>query len=270
MDLLPFGRGSRTLFLYDNETDNQDKLKAIINKYKRYITAYKIKGVAQQFNAYNHCLANHRNDTHWLATIDLDEFLVPNKSHNLKEVMSNYEDFNGVGINWLMFGSNGHETVDDNYSVIERFNRCAKPDFSVDHSQKELGNRFESCSHIKTVANNSKVSHYDNPHFVRYLDKGFSCDGNMRPITGENAIIGLAGTDFVNHEIFQINHYHLKSWEEFRRRKSIPTADRKIIPEMLKPEHLRNTFDNLNILHNNVENNRARDLSRLLKGFDNL
>lgn len=249
-------------FLYDNETNDQEKLRSIICKYKSHITSYAIKGLGQQFNAYNHCIKNHAKDSYWLAMIDLDEFIVPNKSNDLKHVISGYEDFNGIGVNWLTFGSNGHEKVGESYAVIDRFNRCSHPDSTIDHSQKESSHKFDTCSHIKTIVKSSKVSYFSNPHFPKYLDRGFSCDEKGQLITGRNATIGFAGTDFISYNKLQINHYILKSWEEFRKRKSIPTAGRKNIADHLKSENLRRTFETMNSYSNAVENNRARELYR--------
>lgn len=251
--------GIEHFYLYDNETENQKEIANVLKKYDKYITLYSAPGKAQQLNTYNHCLTNHRKDTYWLATIDLDEFIVPNKEYDLKNAISIYHKFDGIGINWLIFGNNGHEKVNNDFRVIQRFNKCTNPDKTLDHSLQH-SHKFESCTHIKTIAKTSKVLFYNNPHFASYSENSFACDENMNPITGSNRKIGFAGTNFVSHNLLQINHYSVKSWEEFQKRRSQPLADNFTIPDFYKIENLRNTFDNLNFENNSAINNRAQEL----------
>ena len=257
--------GIEHFYLYDNDTENKEQILKIIKKYDKYVTLYSISGKVQQLNAYNHCLSQHKNDTHWLATIDLDEFLIPNKKDDLKDAISSYEQFDGIGINWLMFGNNGHEKIDNNYSVIDRFNKCCEPDNNLDHSL-ESTNKFDPCCHIKTIAKPTKILSYPNPHFAIYKNNGFACDEKKNLINGSNKKIGFAGTNFVSHDFLQVNHYSVKSWEEFKKRRTQPLADSFTIPEFYKSENLRNTFEKLNYENNSVINNRAKEL---IKSFNN-
>ena len=58
--------------------------------------------------AYDDCLAEHRDDARWIAFIDLDEFLFSPDRPSAAGVLRDYEQWPGVGVNWAMFGPSGH------------------------------------------------------------------------------------------------------------------------------------------------------------------
>ena len=63
-----------------------------------------------QMRAYFHCLKNYRQESIWIAFIDLDEFLFPTETDCLPAILHEYEKFAGVLVSWLMFGLSGHVT----------------------------------------------------------------------------------------------------------------------------------------------------------------
>jgi hypothetical protein len=80
-------------------------------------------GPNKQVLAYNHFIKNNLNNYDWVAFFDVDEFLVLKKHNNIKDFIQEYSDYNAIGINWYLFGDNGHEGVDDEYSVLKRFTK---------------------------------------------------------------------------------------------------------------------------------------------------
>lgn len=244
--------GVEKFFIYENESDNQEETRKIINEYGDLIIYHEIKGAGIQNSVYNHCIENYKNDSRWIAMIDTDEFIVPKKI-GLKDAISRYEEFPAIGINWLMFGSNGHEKVyDENYSVLKRFTKCCKINKETDYSIETKD--FNNSVHIKSIVDPKKVLYFPNPHFAIYADNKLACDENYNLIDGKNYKINFAGTRHVSHDIFQINHYNLKSWEEFKLRKAYKTPDRLTFHEQYLPENLRNTFDRENKYCNEIEN----------------
>jgi len=146
-------------------------------------------GDARQVIAYNHWLIDHRNHFDWAAFFDMDEFLVLKKHNTIKEFLLEYSNYNGIGINWYMFGNNGHEKVIDNeYSLIKRFTK----------RQNKMN------EHVKTILNckfNSTMSVH-NPNNVSIVSpNGIEFRGPFNYNT--------------NDEIAQINHYYCKTPEEF-------------------------------------------------------
>ena len=145
-------------------------------------------GEVRQIPAYNEFISQNVGIYDWAAFFDVDEFLVLKKHSNIKHFLNDYEGYNAVGINWVLFGSNGLESVSDNYSVLERF---TKRQVSVDQ-------------HIKTI---TKVK----PRFMF----GFPHNVNVKWVSPELTInigpFNQNGSD----KIAQLNHYFCKSKEEF-------------------------------------------------------
>ena len=65
-----------------------------------------------------------KNESYWVAIIDLDEFLYSPKEKDIKKILEQHEDLSVVGVNWLIFGSNGHESQPK--SIIQSFTRRAQ------------------------------------------------------------------------------------------------------------------------------------------------
>lgn len=42
----------------------------------------------------------------WMLYLDSDEFLILNKHNKVRNFLNMYNNYDQVGINWLMFGSN--------------------------------------------------------------------------------------------------------------------------------------------------------------------
>jgi hypothetical protein len=46
--------------------------------------------------------------TQWVAMIDLDEFILPKTCDDIREVLQEFEEYDGLAINWSIFGSSGY------------------------------------------------------------------------------------------------------------------------------------------------------------------
>ena len=58
--------------------------------------------------AFDHCIEHHRDDSRWIAFIDIDEFLFSPTGTPVPEILRDYEDWPGVGVNRVPFGPSGH------------------------------------------------------------------------------------------------------------------------------------------------------------------
>ena len=108
--------------------------------------------------------------------------------------MSEHPKAGGIGINWLMFGSNGHIKKPKG-GVLENYIRCAEKDLTTN-------------LHIKTICDPLKVLLYCNPHFPIYR-KGF------HNFDEAGNIIEGPFTREVHFDKIRINHYYTKSKEEY-------------------------------------------------------
>jgi hypothetical protein len=94
-------------------------------------------GGPPQLAAYGEGLNRLRDRAKWIAFIDLDEFLLPLQSDDVKEVLRDFEDAAGLVVPWRIFGSSGEEIWRDE-PVITRFTHRAPDDHSVNNSVKTI------------------------------------------------------------------------------------------------------------------------------------
>lgn len=59
----------------------------------------------------------------WMLYLDADEFLVLNNHSTVHELLQTYADYNQVGFNWLVFGSN-YLTNEPDGMILENYIRC--------------------------------------------------------------------------------------------------------------------------------------------------
>lgn len=148
------------------------------------------------------------NSCKYAAFIDVDEFITFDRKFfgkTITEIIDDYNDrlnFDVLLLPWKMFGNNGLETVSNDYSVIDRFTRCAK-DFG------DCG-RNNLCKMIVNV-NNSVV--LDSIHGVTTC-KQFFVTGKVT--TGINVLNEQMFSD--NEIYFYISHYYTKTKEEYKKR----------------------------------------------------
>jgi len=185
--------GFDNIFIYANDwkyTNNNTDI-IIIEK----------NGKAVQSNSYNDFKLNFNNNYNWAAFFDVDEFLVLKKHNNIKSFLEEYDDCNAIGINWAMFGNNGHETVlNNNYSVLERFTKRGDINFG--------GNK-----HIKTIVK-LPCNKYQDIHCV--CGDWFNLNKEIR---------SGAFNEPIDWSIAQLNHYFSKSTEELKQKCNRGRAD---------------------------------------------
>ena len=188
-------KGVDKFYFYDNgSTDETEEI------LKPYISSGLVEhilypGYRRQIAAYDDCIKRHRKDCRWLAFIDIDEFIVPLKEENITDFLKPFEDkASAVEINWLVFGSSGLEQKTDN-PVMERFTR---------HS--EGSHRLNR--HVKSIVNPRKVCCMTGCHeSARISGRAYDSHGNM--------ITRNFREREPQQDIIRINHYAVKSREEF-------------------------------------------------------
>ena len=175
-------------------------------------------GYAKQVEAYNHFIQNYKHVYEWAAFFDVDEFLVLKKHGNVKDFIEDYPNKNAIAINWVFFGDSGHEKVNGNYNVLERF---TMRQFGID-------------PHVKCIVNIRKEDIFMKVH-----------DPDCSWVDPSGKINSGAFNYEGNIEIAQLNHYFVKTREEFEQKCFRGRAD--IINEKRSVEE----FDITNV--NNLE-----------------
>lgn len=216
--LFNFMQGVTEFFLYDN--DSTDGLEEAVRRYPLNEISVKIipwSGKCRHLEAYDHSIANHRKLVDWMAFIDVDEFLYSTEYPKVVkhlEVITAIDNYNiaCVQIAWYIFGSSGHKEYSPEL-VLERFT----------HRPAELNVHSKSI-----IRMNKAVSTWKDTHTFK-----------------------VRGRTLVRPPNLLINHYHVKSENEYRIRCAKGRGD------VLTPRNFEETFPAHDI--NTVEDTYLKD-----------
>jgi Glycosyltransferase family 92 len=149
-----------------------------------------------QIQAYEDCLKRRRDESRWIAFIDLDEFLFSPTGSPVPDLLTEFEPWPGLGVNWVMFGSSGHRTKPPGLVIENYLWRTDSPQLN---------------SIIKSIVNPRRVTAFGTPHYFMYRH-GVTVDASQRAMIKPP----LWRTESPSLERIRINHYMVKSEEEFR------------------------------------------------------
>ena len=166
-------------------------------------------GQPPQLPAYAEILRRHGGEADWIAFIDADEFLLPAApERSLRPTITALDRQPGVGaiaVNWAIYGSAGQAAAGPGL-VIERFPARARQEAVVNHHYKSI------------IRPRAFAGVHETPHLFR-LRAGFfavHADGSaLVPFGGRRHGLSKA----ILWSPLRINHYVVKSREEFFERK---------------------------------------------------
>jgi hypothetical protein len=194
--------GVERFFLYDHEST--DASRDVLAPYVQEgtVVVYDWPVYPGQVEAFEDCVARHREESRWIAFFDLDEFLFSGTGRPLPEVLQPFEPWPGVLVNRPAFGSAGVHTqpaglVTESYplrSNISRRNRAGK-----------------------TIADPARLARCGGGHHWVYTE-GYAVDERRRPAP-------LSRSLSVSFSLLRLNHYPVRSREEFDRKMATPRAD---------------------------------------------
>jgi hypothetical protein len=136
-----------------------------------------------------HCVERHRDETRWIAFIDLDEFLFSPTGRPVPELLPEYEYASALWISRAEFGASGHRTKPDGL-LIENYTR------------REDG----ATMNMKRIANPERII-APGIHPTTYSEGPF-VDTEHEPV---HKPVGPPRLDKL-----RLNHYFTKSEEEAR------------------------------------------------------
>lgn len=214
--------GFQHIYIYDNSIDYSLK-----SKESSIVTVIHFPGPQRQLEAYDIFVTSYKSKHKWAAFMDCDEFIVLKKHKNIIDFLNEYDEFSGVGLNWLFFGTANQLSYRDE-PVTKRFQLCST---GLD-------------SQIKCIVKISNIYKYTTPHSP-ILENGIICNTNRNKIESD------FNTD-LNSNIAYIHHYYTKSEQEFREKIERGRAD---IPK-------KRSLDELVDIHqknNDIQNSDAWD-----------
>lgn len=140
-------------FLYDN--GSEDNFMEILAKYIHngkvtlmpWPMAY---SRSTQLFAYAHSVMTNRACTEWMLFIDIDEFIFPLNSKDLKEYVRKNKDMSAIYVPWNCFGSDGH-SFPPSSRVLESYF------YSADISKADNVMK-KNLTELKTLARTSAIS----------------------------------------------------------------------------------------------------------------
>ena len=206
--------GISKIFLYDNNDLTGERFEDIINDYieNRFVEIIDRRGVVKSVKsdkdgkttqglAYQDCYYNHHKEFDWMCFFDIDEFLeIYNKYSNLYEFLNDFIEFDGIRVQWKMYGDND-QLYYENKSLYKRFKKESNASYDrhvkqILNCNKEFDEQLIFCAH---GVFNKKYN------FV-----------NLNKNTVKNVYMdNIAYNDL---PVF-LNHFYCKSTEEFFKRK---------------------------------------------------
>jgi len=197
--------GVEHFYLYNNLSDDH---------YLEVLTPYINKGIVTlidwpylincsdqftsiQVEAMKDCIS--KADSHWIALLDVDEFLFPSKLDKLKQFLMPF-DHNNVGaifVNWYMYGTSYVDEIPENKLLVETLTKRGEKPFCTG----------------KLILKPRTVTNFLNIHYPYMLDGYIAIYPNFIVATDWFA-------DDSNSDIIRINHYWSRDRKYFDEVKS--------------------------------------------------
>lgn len=223
-------QGFDTFYLYNNNSSD-DFINEINDPCIKLFNWNSLNGSPAQLGAYRDCL-NKIKDEKWCAFIDIDEFLFC-KDKKIPDFLKQYEDDDiaGIGVNWILYGNNGHKTYSKE-GVLKRF---TKRDSHINE-------------HIKSILRPICNFNFNDPHY-------FKPDHPYRIVNENKQTISspILPGDLISANSIRINHYFVKSEEEFINKIKRGRADSRLKRTMSDfISHNKNDMEDLSALECNT------------------
>ena len=185
--------------------------------------------------AWANLIGHNQGKTKWLALIDADQVLVPEGTHDVRQVLKNYEQYACLQCNWHTFGSSGQIEKGEG-ALYERFTRRAKSSEGINNHTQFI------CQPDRTRAVRT-----DDPHHP-HVNPGEICvNTNFAQVNGPFQIPP-------HHDKLWVAHYFTKSRNEWLVKNAKGRAD---IFGQKMPMDL---FDQYDALSNVEEEKRVLEL----------
>lgn len=193
-------------YLYNNFSG--DEYLKVLNPYIKEGTVTLIDWPYKQaqLEAYQDFFKKFRFETKWVGFIDIDEFVIPKKYDNIYDFLQKFDNKPSVIIYWKIFGTSGlmerpinNLVIEDFYLGYQKYSDIGKVFFNTKYEYNP-NSRYRNTVHI--MCSKNKV--FDLPA-VNVFNK--ICTFGINPTKNTEMPI-------------QINHYLLKSYNEYIELKS--------------------------------------------------
>jgi hypothetical protein len=199
-------QGVEHFYLCDNDSTDgtEEYLKPYIEK--GMITYIPFSGVNKQLECYQYITDKYKNDTKWLAIIDVDEYMVPIQAKNMVKFLQEFSDVDEVSLHWLNYGDSGAFSRTESL-ITEFFTSHGK---KINHTVKSIV-RPKAVKNFMMFGANHYVPVYGKSVNEYHKPVSFMLDMN------------------VSADKARINHYITKSFTEFLYKKKRGHPERTAI-----------------------------------------
>lgn len=147
----------------------------------------------RQVNAYRKIIHEKKGESEWIAFIDLDEFILPRQVTDIREVLEDYRDHNGLAVSWALFGSSGH---------------ILRPPTQINHFLHRGALDWEWNGFVKSIVRPQRVvAGYGDDHHYFLTRNGDTVNENHEPVRQM--------WHPHSSEKIRVNHYAIRSWQDF-------------------------------------------------------
>jgi len=193
-------------FLYDN--GSTDELHEVLKPYADHgiVTTVYFPMRGLQRDANNHVVRFFGDTTEWIAYVDIDEFLVPEKDESIAAVMARYPDAEQVLVSRKEFCYSGNRTpaaglVTESYRAYsEHVPRMGTSEILAKPIVRPRGMARVGIHNGVTV-------------------HGYTVNTAAEPTSEEATVI-----EDPSYANLQMNHYFTKSWQEFKAKRTRATT----------------------------------------------
>lgn len=155
--------------------------------------------------AYQDCMDKFSAETQWIGFIDLDEYVVPNKHDTIYDFLKDFNNRPAVVIYWKCFGTSGLLNRDPNGIIVEDFVLGRK-------KYIDIGKFFFNTKYTYPSSDTDRI------HFIWGISKGVK----LPPVNVFDKVCTYEFNPVKTDDMpIQINHYLIKSYDEYIKKKSI-------------------------------------------------
>ena len=195
-------------YLYDNgSTDSPENvLKPYIED--GFVTLTDWKGGQMQLAAYRHFMETWKDETCWVAFIDLDEFICPIKCRDIKSFLEPFRKCPAVFLHWKLFGNGGKLTHDFSKPVIEQYTYASSVlspyGKSIVNTEYDIAEYEDVTLHIPVLKHNGSSSLYYPVDVFGHCVTSIRRNGKLLERKGRRMTSAAAA---------QVNHYRNMAWD---------------------------------------------------------
>ena len=140
-----------------------------------------------QCNSFLDAIKRAKEESHWLALIDIDEFIFTTDGTPLPAFLMDYKKYGALVVNWQCYGTSNIAHIPEDKFMLEVL-------------VKKGETNIKDNRHIKSIVQPKRVDKCRNPHFCEYKDGYYAVSPSKKPITSFH-------NDSIEISRIRINHY---------------------------------------------------------------